>query len=264
MRKLPLRAANSSPIKMKAQTTSTGLMQRLRKAVAPPGKTASWLSNLPDDKLAEVYHRLMLGQTVSHVVRVIKEQWHLGKTVGDRTLYQCVTSFKKKCLPEMDQVKQQITQTTVEEPKLSPRIEAVRRKLENKALTVARKLDSMREMADLILEQKEHYMLIRQLETELQMPQKGVERAGEVLGNLISSYIDKEIKLGLRDAEPSKFKIEVKHRLEQVLGKLDDGGVHMIEMTQAFLDMAEPECILLEALPDGTYKLPSCNETDDD
>lgn len=240
-------------LRTRIAATTREQLRELRKAAT--GKNPLWLADLADSRLAEIYHRLMFGQTAAYIARVVQEKWHVRNDMKQSVMEQGIKDFRKKVIPEITQLK-----ADVKGVKGTP---AVRSNIAKRAKRINEKLDGMKEMTKLIQLQMSRHVRLLKKEKEENTTDRHITRSAEVLSNMLNSFVDKQMKLGILDAKPNQLNVEVKSRFELLLGKLDDGGAKMLNMTHSFLDMAEPQCVVLEELSDGTFALKEaeCSET---
>ena len=251
---------NTPPgIKDKIQVTARQEMQRLRSFVSPPGKKGLWLRKLNDRQLAEVYHRLKIGQPAYRVVKIAQFDWGVMRKSQPASLNRAMVLFKEKVVGEI-------------------KLEGDRHNKEDKKKFLARstkkgersvkKLNSLGRLRWLINVQTERLVLLRSKEKSTNMPLMMTEKTVEVLGDLLEKLIKHEIALGLRDAKPSELSESVKKYFDAMLKKVDgdplaggSGGNVMISAANKMLEAVAQDAVLMTINEDGGYDIADAAES---
>ena len=231
----------------KVATSSPHIIETLREAAKPNGKPSLWLSDLPDDKLLEVYHRLRSGQTLNKIIRIVRDNWRIRTDMNSKSMSNSLSEFRKRVLSDLDQLKVI--------PKEADTPEKARKEVIKKAKNIKKKLDAMEMLADSIDMQFGRFVSQVAFEEANGITHLHANKTFELLTSALSTYAEKQMKLGILEVKPSELNIHLRQRFEHIVGKLDDGGVKMLEMAHNFLDIAEDECVTMKELPDGTYAL---------
>jgi hypothetical protein len=233
-------------LKGKVEVTGQHMIQRLREAVSPPGKKGLWLRKLNDKQLAEVYHRLKLGQKTSHIVRIAQVEWGIMRRSQPCSLNRGVLAFKEKVVGELQQEAHRLGK------------EAGKRfidKTTQKGARALQKLDSIGRLRWLIEVQTERLELLYTREKTVQIPLKMTEKTVEVLGLLLEKLIKFEIDLGLRDARPQELELRVKHYFDRLLAgeEAAGGGNTMLIAANKLIEDLSKDSVLMTVYEDGAY-----------
>lgn len=227
-----------------SQLTGASVIKRLREAVKPPGKKALWLNSLTDKQLAEVYHRLKMGQAAHYIVRIVQNDWGHFRKSDTGSLSRAVRRFRKEVLGDL----QQDGRPTEEGKKLSDR-------LENRGKKVADKLDGMGRLGWLIEVQTDRVVALYEKE-KASLPFKFTGKEVKTLAEMLETYIRLQIDLGLLDSKPSEYNLTIKHRFDGLLqNSLREDGVAMLDATNRFLELAEQKALTFKLSEDGSYEL---------
>lgn len=220
------------------------LVKQLREVVSPPGKKGNWLKHLSDKRLLEVYHRLRIGQSSSHIAKVVQIEWGIQKLSPVKSLARAITLLRKKVIGEIFQGEDRKNK---ERKKLS----SLAGKRGNK---LSEQLDAMAIKIELIHLQYDRVKDLRTKE-KASMPFKFTGREVVALDNMLSEFLNMEIKLGLRDSKPSEYNVLMKYQFDGLIGRFQDGGQKMLDVSQKFLEAAEKEALTLEVDDNGVATL---------
>jgi hypothetical protein len=66
--------------------------------VSPPGKQGTWLRLLNDKQLAEIYHRLRLGQPAYRLASIAQKEWGIRRKASPKSLARAIRKFKEDTL----------------------------------------------------------------------------------------------------------------------------------------------------------------------
>jgi hypothetical protein len=72
------------------------ITKELRRLSFVPGKEKTWISQLTDDQLYEIYQRLANGETARSIATSIKEQWGINPDASAHSVGQAILTFKKR------------------------------------------------------------------------------------------------------------------------------------------------------------------------
>jgi len=234
------------------QTEVTGAtrMKQLREACkSKKGGRPLWLAELSDRQLAEVYHRLKIGQPPNHIVNIAQRDWGVRRNSTARSLWRSVVAFRDRVLADLQQL----------------RGEGGKSVLKRKGKRIYERLDAMGSKRWLINVQLERVELQYAREKQMGMPLKATDRMVRVAGELLDSYIGRAIELGVLDSKPSEFNLNIKHRFDGLVANtIQGGGVAMIQATNDFLDMAEKKALTLALDDEGHYTLEPPEEEEEE
>ena len=236
-----MKHAGNTSLTDKVEVTGAALVKHLRGIVQPPGKRGSWLRHLNDRQLAEVYHRLKLGQPVYKICKICKEEWNLMPKTEIRSLTRAMTKFRDKAIGEI-----QTLQDSKEKKVLSKKARRIKKSLDA--------LGSLRWMVDI---QAERYALAVEKEKQVGGIQlKETNRTYKELREAVGLLVDAEIRLGVLDSKPAELNVAVKHTFDGVLQHtVGQDGTAMVSATQKFLEDAESMCLTMVLDDDGSFKL---------
>jgi|GEM_PF-3419593 len=241
-------------IKDQVQVTGAQMLKRLRDIVNPPGKKGLWLRKLNDRQLAEVYHRLRMGQKSYHIIKIVQVEWGIMRKSQPASLGRGLLAFKEKVVGELKLEAQRLPK---EEGK-----KFAERTTKKGERSIA-KLDSLGRLRWVINVQTERLELLRETEKNANLPLKMTEKTVEVLGNLLDKLIRYEIDLGLRDAKPSELNTSVKRYFDALIRKVDpegidaggSGGNVMVSAANKMLEEVSKDAVLLTINDDGGYSI---------
>jgi hypothetical protein len=227
-----------------AELTSAVVIQKLRAVCCPPGKKGTWLRLLNDRQLAEVYHRLKLGQPSYRIARIAQEEWGIRKKAEVKSLARAVRKFKEEALGLIH----------VEKTAPSEDRKELGRKLEGKALTLTKKVDGLGRLGWLIERQTERVLLLMDREKNA-LPFKFTGDEIETLSDMIEKYVKLQVTLGIVDTPPPEINLNVKHRFDGLLQHTVQGGTAVIEAADRWLQKCEESALTLRRSEDGRYEL---------
>jgi hypothetical protein len=236
-------------LESQVELTSRVIFKKLREAAQPPGKKGLWLRHLSDRRLAEVYHRLKLGQSSYHIAKIAQSDWGIMKSSSLKSLGRAVRIFRDKTIGLI-----KIESLTV--PKTDPERQRDLKRFRKRSARIKLKLDAMDEMRWMIRVQKERVQFMLERE-QLSLPGRGLERAQSNLLSMLDTYIKWEVELGVLDAKPSRLDITMKHRFDGILANTVHGdGARMLSAADRFLELAEKNSLTMELGEDGRYHSP--------
>lgn len=224
--------------------TGFSTVNRLRELVSPKGKKGIWLKLLTDRQLAEVYHRLQMGQAVHYIVTIAQKQWKIKKDSDSKSLCRALRWFRD-----------QVVGALRIDPRKTTESHNQRRALKARGKHIVEKLDGLGRLRWLIQVQTERVESLREKE-KASLPFKFTGKEVKILGELLDSYIKYQLELGLLDAKPSEHSITMKHRFEGLMGNaLQGGGYALVDAAHKFLEMAEQKALTLQLGKDGAFSL---------
>lgn len=233
------------------------MIKRLREAASPPGKKGLWCQHLDDDQLFEVYTRLKKGQPVHQICRsIVRERWGLFRDMNPVAMGQGLKLFRERVFGLLDQTKPHPGKP--EKTKEFLRADVIaRREVLAKSKLIKKEFDSLAHLAWLIQEETERYIIGKAKEQTIGqgIPLKQINAVADHLGQLVQSYIDIEIRLGLLDSVPSEYNVNLKLGFDKFLGEFSDGGRAMLKVTQHLLDSkSEDDVVTMLQTEDGEFE----------
>jgi len=226
------------------QLTGQSIINKLREAAAPPGKKGSWLKLLSDKQLAEVFHRLKLGQTSLYIAKMAQREWNVKPSSQPKSLARSVRSFRDKIVGELRK-----TDAKKEGQK------EVLQDMMKRGKRIVDKLDGLGRLRWLIEEQTDRIQVLREREKS-SIPFEITEKAVRNAKELLEVYLKFQIELGLLDSKPSEHNIEIMHRFDGLMANtFTDDGARLINAGTKFLELAEKRSLTLERKPDGSFAL---------
>ncbi len=72
------------------------IIDELKKRSCVPGKQRTWISDLTDNQLYELYKRLQSGQKAKPIARWIQKKWGIRTNSSAHSLSQAVLKFRKR------------------------------------------------------------------------------------------------------------------------------------------------------------------------
>jgi hypothetical protein len=236
-------------LKGKVELTGQSLIDKMREAVAPPGKKGTWLRKLNNHQLAEVYHRLKLGQPAYKIAQIAQVEWGYHKKSAIKSLARAVRKFKEDMLGDLTLEKTSPFPSRAEEGK----------KLSKRAQNIVKMLDSMGRYRWAIECQTERVAILREREKNA-IPFKATEDAIRTLSDMLDRYTHLEIKLGTLDSKPSEINLNIKGRFDGLLQHTVQPGTAVVEATDKWLSLCEKNALTLKLGEDGAYRLEAPEE----
>lgn len=230
-------------IETATQVTGAHLLRSMRDAVAPAGKKGTWLRMLSDKQLAEVYHRLRLGQPAYKIAQIAQREWGVKRRANVKSLARAVRKFKEDTLGLL-----QVEKTAPSEGR-----KEMGRKMEAKALKIVEKVDGLGRLGWLIERQTERIELLLEREKNA-LPFQMTNKEIGTLTDMIEKYVQLQIKLGVIDAKPSEINLNIKHKFDALMSGTVQGGTAVLETADKWLQKCEENALTLR-LTDGRYEL---------
>jgi len=236
------------------EVTGALIMKKLREAVAPTGKKGTWLRLLNDKQLAEVYHRLRLGQPAYRVSMIAQKEWGVKRKADVKSLARAVRKFKQDTLGLLHMEKTSVAEDRKELGKA----------LTTRAAKLIQKVDGLGRLGWLIERQTERIAILLERE-KTALPFKFTGDEIETLTSMIEKYMNLQIKLGVIDAKPPEVNLNVKHRFDGLMSGTIQGGTAVLEAADKWLQKCEENALTLKIGDDGKYQLSrdSAKEEDD-
>lgn len=228
----------------KVEVTGAGVIKKLRSLAAPKGKKGCWLRFLSDKQLAEVYHRLRLGQSAHYVTKMCQDDWSIRPGAQTKSLARSMRTFQK-------QVIGLLPAAASEESSEEKRKEIT--KTLRKAKNEMAKVDALYELRDLVMKQKDRVAILIDREKK-SLPFKFTDGSIKILGDLIGQLLKAEIDLGLREVRPDEFNLNLKASFDgmmEVSVKGEETAFH--DTAKRFLEMVDNDVITMVRDADGGY-----------
>lgn len=232
---------------LKAQVSLTGqsIIQQLRKIVQPPGKKGTWLGQVSDKRLAEVYHRLKKGQAAYHIAKIAQIDWGMMRGSETRSLARAILKIKEKMIGEL----------VDNSPQKSEAGTDLTDRLRKRGKRILKNLDGLGRLRWLIEEQTDRVVMMRDKEKTMNLPLKDTNAAIHELGDLITQYLTVQMKLGLLDAQPSEHVLTIKTIFDRMISGVSDDGKALSSAVHKFIEQVDRDVVNLEVSADGSYKL---------
>jgi hypothetical protein len=221
----------------------------MREAVSPAGKRGTWLKQLSNDQLSEIFHRLKMGQSCHRIAQHAQEVWGIQPKASAKSLSRAVRQFKHRMLGDLELV--------ATDEKSKDRRKEGRRLLERGRSQVA-KLDGLDRMRWLIELQTDRLINMMEHEGMQGLPwlnSKAVNKTIETLQNMLDRYLKIQIDLGILDAKPQELQLTLKHRFDGLLQHTISPGTALTDWADKLLESAEKEALTFSLAEDGSYKL---------
>jgi len=229
-----------------AKEISKSKIRQLREAAHPPGSKGLWLKNLNDRQLAEVYHRLRLGQPLSKIARIVQVEWGVRPNSDTRSVSKGLGVFKDRVLGELEKfaTKERKTESEKSDEKI----------ISDQGKRIKKDLDALGSYRWLIDVQMDRLEMIRQQEKNLEMPIATFDKASKELRESMNSYVAILMKLGILDSVPDTSTLEVKTAFDEMISDMSEqGGNSMISALGKFLRTADSHTLPLIKQNDGSY-----------
>lgn len=230
------------------------LMDQLRKLSCVRGKQKTWISELSDAQLLEVFHRLQNGETSKSVARHAQQVWNVNPTSSIHAISQGILKFQKRCHHLLD----------APAPCLQKENES--------AEPPGADYDPEDSLASLdFIAQSMRERIIGMIEKEKQTGVKHpyLSRELQALATL-QKVILKQRAYELTNDDPLKERRWTQRQkgIEEKFGALmknitQDDGDKISRALGRFLELAEQHAVTLQVGPDGTYVLPEQNRQPD-
>jgi len=209
---------------------SKGVMKQLREYVSPAGKKASWMRHLNDRQLAEVYHRLKMGQSPYRIARIVQDDWGMCTKSEARSVARTITKFKHDIIGDISCVKDPKTKECKDS-----------RNVKIRAKRVVEKLDTVGRLRWLTEVQTDRVEMWVEKEKITGIPLARTDEAVRTLAGLLRDLNDLQIKLGLLDAREPQIGVHIQQVFNNVLPTETAESLGMINATNKFIDMLKSD-----------------------
>jgi len=224
------------------------LIDQLRKLSCVKGKQKTWISELSDARLLEVFHRLRNGETAKSIARHAQQAWAVNPTSSPHAISQGIIKFHKRIAHLL------AISTSFREMKSSPFTGEVASEDTLESLDYIANLHRARIKAMLEEEKKtgvKHSFLSRDL---------------QALATL-QKVILKQRAYELTHDDPLQERRWVRRQkgIQEEFGALmknttQDDRERMANALGRFLELAKQNCVKLEIGDDGSYHIPEKSE----
>jgi len=233
------------PLEEEMQLAPKSLVRRLREIVRPPGKRGSWMMLLDDQQLLEVYYRLKRGQSANYVCRICQEDWGLKRGSSLKVLNKAMLKFRREALGDIE-----LTKIAARGKRDREEAESITKRTEK----LKKKVDGLEKLAWAIQVQAERLETLVEREKKA-IPFKFTDKTVKTLGELLDTYLKYQIELGVLDAKPSEFNLNIKHKFEGIVQNALENSPHrFIDGMHKFLELAESKALTLVPDSEGTYR----------
>jgi len=226
------------------------ILGQLRSLSTLPGKQKTWVSQLKDEHLYELFLRLRNGETSRSIASVAQKKWEVNSDSSIHSTAQGISKFKKRIslllLSEPEETLP--SQSEAQEP-TSPSQSPIN-DLEELEQVASRQYRRINQMMD---EEQETGLKNLHLNRDIQ--------ALTALNKAITKRREWEmVHSGHNPVRQQKLQ----HQRDQLQKKFgdwlsttdDEGRDRMLKASQHLMEMLEKNTITLERGPDGEYKIP--------
>lgn len=234
-------------LKGRVEVTGAILIKKLREIVKPPGKKGLWLRHLSDRRLAEVYHRLKMGQAGYRIAKIAQDEWGILKTSDTKSLARAVRIFRDKTVDLIT-----IEKSTA--PDTEPERKRVASAAQKRALRIRKNLDALGRMRWLIDVQTERIVAMATTEVRENVSFKSTDKSIGELRELLDTYMKWAVETGVYDAKPHELQVNFKHQFDGLVGNLSNDGARLISAADKFLELAENAALTMVMDDTGKYQ----------
>ena len=104
----------------------------------------------------------------------------------------------------------------------------------------------MQRLAWLAQVQTERIQILMEGEKLAPRPMRDTDRAIEILHDILDTFIQFQMDLGLIDSKPPEINVNLNKTCELVLSKFDDGGAKLRKVVDRFSDLLEDAIVIEE------------------
>jgi hypothetical protein len=223
------------------------LIDKLRKLSCVKGKQRTWISELTNIQLLEIFHRLRNGETAKSIARYVQQAWGVNPNSSIHALSQGILKFQKRChhllIAPLPPIPQEIKSPVPLEADYDPE-------------------DSLESLEFISRSMRERIigMIEREKKTGIKHPY--LSRELQALATL-QKIILKQRAYELTHEDPLKQKrwAQRKQGIREEFGALmrnitPEGKSNISAAIERFLELAKQHSVKLEIGPDGNYFLP--------
>lgn len=223
----------------KVLETDDSLVKVLREIVSPPGKRGSWLRNLNDRQLCEVYWRLRDGQPAQKVTRFAQTDWGIQRQASTKSLARAVRDLRDKIGGEIGA----LAVTTGRPPEKGHAAGVqISKELQERANRIGGKIDVLGYMSSLIGIQFDRVQQLRDREKS-SIPFRHTDNSVRVLGELLGQYAKMQVDLGVVPTVPQEFNLKVKHTFGLMVEQMGGDGAPAVTALDNFLKWADQNAV---------------------
>lgn len=218
----------------------SNLLRQLRESASVRGKQKTWVSELSDEQLHELYVRLRNGEAAKSVARRIQQVWKIRGKSSVHSLSQGILKYKGR----------------IDHLLASPAVDD-----NSHLLAPDDELDDLENLEHIASLQRERIkrMMEEEQETGIRNPNMSKEiSALTSLTKAITKARDWEMKFGDRDPIKRKKKErqerKVKEVFDSMISRLDSDARKRVSNTlERFVELAGEHAVVMEVGPDGKY-----------
>jgi len=230
---------------------SEKLVDQLKKLSCVKGKQKTWISELSDSQLLEVFHRLQNGETCKSIARHVQQAWGVNPTSSIHAISQGILKFQKRCRHLLDAPAPPIQQ----ESEFSGPLEAD-----------YDPTDSLAALDFIAHSMRERIIGMTEREKKTGIKHPYLSRELQALATL-QKVILKQRAYELTHDDPLQERRWVRRQkgIQEEFGALmknttNEDRDRMASTIGRFLELAKQNCVKLEIGPDGSYVLPEKSE----
>jgi len=217
------------------------IIEQLRRLSSVPGKQKTWVSQLGDDQLYELFLKLRSGESAASIARHAQKAWKVGANSAKHSVSQGVLKFKDRIAPLLPGVTVGM-QTSDSSHGADP--EDALETMDN----IARQYETR--IKGMIAEERETGVKYPYINRDLQ--------ALAILRKAILKQKDWESSNldPLKQRDYQKIKERIDRRFNNWMEELgEDGQERMIKIADRFLELVEQHAVPMYRKEDGTYTL---------
>jgi hypothetical protein len=223
------------------------ILRELRQRSAVAGKQRTWIADLSDDELWQIYLKLRAGESSRAVAKYIQERWKIKEKSETHSIAQGINKFRKRIADLL-------------ELQLSEDPEEKQRKQEE-SLNELEWSDGLLSLEKIVKLARER--VARMLTEEEQgIRHPNLNRDMQALAALSKQLTkDKEFFLAHPNEDPVRKREEQikdkkrKQQFDAILASLPDDGERIIKAADRFLELAMERAVLVAFDPEtGTYE----------
>lgn len=220
-------------------------LAELRAIVDPEGRKGNWLRLLTDRQLAEVFFRLRQGAAPYAVTRYAQKEWNIQPHSSSKSLARAMAQFRDSAVGDIR--KEVFSKKGTEK-------EA--KKVEKVAGDLVRKIQPLEEYQWMIQEQKKRIQAILTEERKENIQLNATDKMMEHFKRMLEGLVEVAVRLGLVDAQPSEFNVNIKTQFDKLLNLPDvrNQSGKMVDACSKFVSMLEESSVIFEQDSDGVYQ----------
>jgi len=223
------------------------IIEQLRKNASVRGKQRTWVSELSDDQMHELYHRLRNGESAKSIAARIQRIWGVNPDSTIHSISQGILKFKKRIAHLILTIPSSATPTSEEDFEQMNRLDS---------------LEGMERVAQLQRERIERMMLE---EKELGIKHQNLSRDLQSIAMLSKVIMkQKEFEIKYENADPvNRRRLErtqksIQKRFDKFMDNYlptEDHKNKFLQTTETFLELIEERAIPVKIGPNGNPSL---------